>query len=138
MSWTFPTIDNPLTNQIAENNMTTKEKYVMYQNVIAKEMTQFFDHRLVDLPKMSTVCNEVLAHLASLQNVLLELGGICVGTGVGNDSGTLEETCSVNEPVTDKRSPGGIASLLTIDLVIFGATSVNKFSNLCDVIQNYW
>ena len=27
--------------------MTTKEKYVMCQIVIAKEMTHYFDHRLV-------------------------------------------------------------------------------------------
>ena len=46
MSWTFPSIDNPLTNQILENNMTTKEKYVMCQIVIAKEMTHYFDHKL--------------------------------------------------------------------------------------------
>ena len=52
------------------------------------------------------------------------------GTGVGSSSETTKETCSVNEQVTGKRSPGETASLLTNDLVIWGATSVSKFSYL--------
>ena len=50
------------------------------------------------------------------------------GTGVGSSSETTKETCSENEQVTGKRSPGGTASLLTNDLVIWEATSVSKFS----------
>ena len=52
------------------------------------------------------------------------------GTGVGSSSETTKETCSVNEQVTGKRSPGETAFLLTNDLVIWGATSVSKFSYL--------
>ena len=52
------------------------------------------------------------------------------GTGVGSSSETSKETCLVNEQVTGKRSPGETASLLNNDLVIWGATSVSKFSYL--------
>ena len=86
---------------------------------------------------MSTASSEVLAYLASSQNFQLELGEN-LRVGVGNNSETLEETCSVNEEATDKRSPSEIASLLTNDLVILGATSINKFSYCYGIIMNCW
>ena len=50
---------------------------------------------------MSTISNEVLAYLASLKNVQLELEeNLRAETGVGNRSEMSEETCAVNEQST--------------------------------------
>ena len=76
MSWTLLSIDNALTNQIAENNMTTKENYVMCQKSHSKgNDTIFWSQTIVDFnfsakffvnsPKMSTASSDVLAYYQS-------------------------------------------------------------------------